>query len=62
LKDLIFDGFVLNQEHRKDEGRSGVNHLCVNVLFWLEIEANEVFVDVVICGVKDCRAQERNAQ
>lgn len=58
MKDLIFDGFVLNQEHREDEGRSGVNHLRVNVLFWLEIEANEVFVDVVICGVKDCRTQE----
>ena len=58
MKDLIFDGFVLNQEHREDEGRSGVYHLRVNVLFWLEIEANEVFVDVVICGVKDCRAQK----
>jgi hypothetical protein len=58
LKDLIFDRFILNQEDCEDEGRSGVNHLRVNVLFWLEIEANEVFVDVVICGVKDCRAQD----
>ena len=53
MKDLIFDGFILNQEDCEDEGRSGVNHLCVNVLFWLEIEANEVIVDVVICGIEE---------
>ena len=52
MKDLIFDGSILNQEHRKNEGGSGVNHLRVNVLFWLEIEANEVFVDVIVCGIK----------
>lgn len=58
MEDLVSDGSILHQEHDDYEGHAGVNHLCMNVLFWLEIEVNEVFVDVVICDVKQERADE----
>lgn len=51
MEDLVSDGSILHQEHDDYEGHAGVNHLGVNVFFWLEIQANEVFVDVVVCGI-----------
>jgi hypothetical protein len=52
LEDLVSDGSILHQEYDNYEGGSGVNYWRMNVLFWLEIQANQVFVDVVVCGIK----------